>query len=308
MEEYLFRIDMATDNDLYLEAHREEKVAVYAGLDFRVGIDNWIPDFVRVGIDETTETASVVLVELEARAGNARVSARKYLAEDSGAILKAFDDYLGRVISSCKNRADPREQRFRTLRKRLQITGIRLYAAGALRTERDDLECHPLLYQVDGRIAALNSPPRQRSEEIDGTSLFGRSRLGASELKWLSRTISVVDAVIRGKDSSIAQYRSWRAQPRSQPLKVYLKYRRSDYPVLTEFTFGRKLEGGGVDAEALCQELSHLWSEALDRSVGADEVKRLLNQYSIEASTIKGHDRMPQIFDKARAVIAGNDI
>jgi hypothetical protein len=109
---YLFRIDGAKDNDDFFGAMRASVQHVYAGADFRVGAAGWIPDLVKLVVDEPPARCSLTLIELEATESVALISCRKYLPEDSASIVSAFRKYLDRVISQCRISADPREAEF----------------------------------------------------------------------------------------------------------------------------------------------------------------------------------------------------
>src|SRR5437899_9390134 len=109
---YLFRVDGAKDNDEFFGATRASAHHVYAGADFRVGAAGWIPDLVKVVVEEPPERCSLTLIELEATESVALISCRKYLPEDSTGIFSAFNDYLDRVVRQCRSTADPRESEF----------------------------------------------------------------------------------------------------------------------------------------------------------------------------------------------------
>jgi hypothetical protein len=241
MEDYLFRIDMAADNDQFMESHREMVSCMYAGIELRIG-DNWAPDFVRLTIDDGG-MISLTIIELEARAVSARISGRKYLPEEQDLLLKAFDSYLGRVIDSCHSSADPREEAFRRLRGKFQASdSITVYAAGALRNSKEYVEKHPLLYQMTGKPMVH----RKKIEKSTVSVLLLNDRLSSKEVKWLFRTIAILDAVVRSKDHSTAMYRAWRIQEKSQPLKYFLRRNAAEYPALFEFVFSAKQRGAEI--------------------------------------------------------------
>ncbi|HZX12853.1 MAG TPA: hypothetical protein VFF49_00455 [Thermodesulfobacteriota bacterium] len=305
MEKYLFRIDMAVDNDAYTEAFRDKVVSMYAGIDLRIGLDNWAPDFVEVCTDENS-SITVTLIELEARSVTARISSRKYLPEDPQLILKAFLEYLGRVIKNCRSTADPRESTFRILREKIiNPKQILIYAAGALRKSTKFIECHPLLYQPK---ATFKAPEIKQAEQNDDSLISLRDRLSADEVKWFFRTVAILDAVVRGKDKSIATFRAWRTQNKSQPLKYYLKNHKNEYPVLYSFVFSTKKEGTELAMDRILAELVMLWSSHLERSLDIEDVKDLITANSRESRVIKGHDKMQNIFRSARAIVSNSNI
>jgi len=303
MEEYLFRIDMASDNDQFMESHRELVSCLYGGIDLRVGA-NWVPDFVRAIIDDDGQI-SLTIIELEARGVSARISGRKYLAEDPNALLKAFDSYLGRVIENCRSSADPRETVFRSLRDRIQGSdSVTIYAAGALRKSMDYIEKHPLLYQMTGKLMVHE----EKKVTSSVSALILNNKLSAKEVKWLFRTIAILDAVVRRRDHSKATYRAWRAQEKSQPLKYFLRRNEAEYPDLSEFTFSPKKQGAEVPIQSVLSDLTRLWSAHLGRPIEVSAVRDLVESYSPESLGVQGHHRMQDVFEVARAVVANNNI
>jgi len=145
---YLFRIDGAKDNDDFFAAMRPLVAQVYAGIEFRVGAAGWIPDLVRVIVEEPPDQCSLTLIELEAIDYVAWVSCRKYLPESSAYILSAFSDYLERVIRQCRSTADPRESEFANLKSVLsQASQVTVTTAGALRAGTGFVEELPLIDQ-----------------------------------------------------------------------------------------------------------------------------------------------------------------
>src|SRR6266478_8809890 len=113
---YLFRVDGSKDNDEFFASLRTSASHVYAGVDFRVGASGWIPDLVRIIVEDPPDRCSLTLIELEATESVALISCRKYLPENSAAILQAFTDYLDRLVRQCRSSADPREPEFAALK------------------------------------------------------------------------------------------------------------------------------------------------------------------------------------------------
>src|SRR5438552_1857138 len=138
---YLFRVDGAKDNDAFFASMRSSVSHAYAGVDFRVGGAGWVPDLVRVIVDDPPDRCSLTLIELEATESVALMSCRKYLPENSADILKAFNDYLDRVIRQCRSSADTREADFAGLKAVLsEISQVTVTTAGALRSSTSFVE------------------------------------------------------------------------------------------------------------------------------------------------------------------------
>ena len=88
-ERFLFRLDMAKDNEQFLGDFGDcKRDAVYAGAPIKVG-PGWIPDFVEVVIDRAAAVGAITLIELEATEIAALGSHRKYLPESSASITDA---------------------------------------------------------------------------------------------------------------------------------------------------------------------------------------------------------------------------
>jgi len=75
---FLFRFDGSRDNDRYLEFARARGFVLFAGKELRLG-PGWIPDYMRVAVEDEGQSCKLAIVELEADANTARISARKYL-------------------------------------------------------------------------------------------------------------------------------------------------------------------------------------------------------------------------------------
>src|SRR6266571_5731344 len=218
--EYLFRVDGAKDNDDFFGIARASARHVYAGADFRVGAAGWIPDLVRLVLEEPPNTCTLKLIELEATESEALVSCRKYLPENSGNILSAFGDYLDRVVRQCRASADPREPEFASLRAMLsQASHVTVMTAGALRSSATFVEELPLIDQP--KLAA--QPRAIQDDQTDKARVFqGVLRLSQREANVLGRCVMILDAVVRQRDHSSATFHDWRGRERTQPLKRLL--------------------------------------------------------------------------------------
>jgi hypothetical protein len=157
----------------------------------------------------------------------------------------------------------------------------------------------------------VTGKPRVRRKKIEKntvSALLLNDRLSAKEIKWLFRTIAILDAVVRGKDHSIATYKAWRTQEKSQPLKYFLLRNEDQYPDLFKFVFSAKKRGAEVRLESLLSDLTRLWSAHLERSLQEGVVRELIESYSPEALVVKGHHQMKEVFETARAVVGNSNI
>ena len=126
-------------------------------------------------------------------------------------------------------------------------------------------------------------------------------RLSALEAKILSRTVLVLDAVIREEDHSGATFRGWRQHtvnkgPRFRQLK-----RDATYPTLHSLLFGTKRGGITLDFERLLLELSKMWSDATTTQFDPNRIRNLISGYFPIAFKIKNEEEnMRSIFETAR--------
>jgi hypothetical protein len=203
---YLFRIDGSKDNDAFFEALSPSAAHVYAGIDLRVGVIEWIPDFVKVDVDDSNSHCALTIIELEATESEALRSCRKFLPEDSTAIVQAVIDYLGRVIRQCQSTADRRADDFRLLKALLsEAKHVTVSTAGALRSSIQFVEHRALIDQP-----GFDTPPRPigNVHQINTREFRGIIRLGAGDAKAVARCIMILDAIVRGRDHSVAIFRT----------------------------------------------------------------------------------------------------
>lgn len=250
---FLFRLDGAQENDAFLEQARLDGLVVYAGLAMTLDC-GWVPDFVEVRADESGG-CSLTLVELEATANMARIGARKYLPESSTTILTKFHEYLDRVLQRCRVAADPRSTDIQGLSDALRgdLT-IRVWTAGALRQPPQIVERLPL---IDQGHSFEPADTRLRGDEDEPDPLDGHL-LSARVHKNVSRSVLVLDAVVRGWDKSDASLRAWR-NLRSQPLRREIREHSKEFPALVSLLLGQKT-GIRLTINDVARELSVIWN------------------------------------------------
>jgi hypothetical protein len=299
---YLFRIDMAKDNDLFFAAMRPSASLVYAGVDFRAGAGAWIPDLLRIAVEQPTGRCSLTLIELEATETVAMVSCRKYLPENSADILKAFNDYLDRVIRQCRSTADSRESEFAQLKAMLSDTShVTVTTAGALRSSTTFVEELLLIDQprVTGTRRAVQEN-LQQSQRI----FRGIIRLGRLEAEAMSRCVMILDAVIRRCDHSNTRFEIWRKGRKNSPVKFLLEQSNGSNPVLRSVVLESKIAGLTMDFAQMLSELVEIWSVVRERQLDVENVRGVVSRYFHIATAIKGHEQMVGIFETARKQVA----
>jgi hypothetical protein len=295
---YLFRVDGAKDNDEFFGAMRASARHVYSGVDFRVGTVGWIPDLVKLVLEEPPDRCTLTLIELEATESVALISCRKYLPENSANILAAFTEYLDRVICQCRTSADPREPEFVRLKAILsQVSQVTVTTAGALRSSTAFVEELPLMDQP--KLAA-QARAIQEDQEDKARAFQGVLRLSAHEAKALARCVMILDAVLRRRDHSSATFHAWRGQARSQPLKRLLTENKGSHPALRALVFEAQNRGITVDFEKVLSELVEIWSAARGNSLDPEHTRKLVSRYFPVALPIRGHEQMAGIFEIAR--------
>jgi len=132
---------------------------------------------------------------------------------------------------------------------------ITIWTAGALREPPHLVERLPLIDQG----SALHSRAVDTQIETQIGTLEGQLLLSPRDHKTLSRSVLILDAVVRGWDKSDASLRAWR-NLRAQPLRNHIQQHPQDFPTLTTLLLGRK-EGARIMINDAARELSIIWSE-----------------------------------------------
>jgi hypothetical protein len=298
---YLFRIDGARDNDEFFAELRTTASHVYAGLDFRVGAPGWVPDLVKVVVEQTPGRCCLTLIELEATESVALVSARKYLPEKSADIVGSFAEYLDRVIRECRTSADPREPEFIRLKAILgQAPQTIVSTAGGLRSPARIVEELPLIDQDSGPPPPIPAP----MAIPEPTTIFQvELRLSQSDGRSLARSVMILDAVIRGRDHSSASFQAWRSDPEYQPMKRLLAERQGNFPALRILILGRQNSGITVDFEQALSELVEIWSATESAPFDAEHARQLVTGYFPIAERIRANEPMAAVFGAGRAFL-----
>ncbi len=311
---YLFRIDMAKDNDEFFVVRKPAATTAYAGRTVSVGVHGWIPDFVEVEVSEPPPRCILRLIELESSKSAALVSCRKYLPEKSADILAAFRTYLDAVIRDCRSSADPRAAIFEELTTAIQGgRGLTVTTAGALRKSAKFVEEWALLDQprldapsVDdprrGRAPVDTSPEErfEKSRRAKETSFHGILRLSQGEARSLSRCIMLLDAVIRGEDHSDAAFGGWRTHRRSQLMESLVTEGDNPQPELRKFICFPMDRGLVLDFEKLLAELAEFWSHSRYSMLDKDNIRAIVSGYYTKCTVVKKLDRMADVFESTR--------
>jgi hypothetical protein len=294
-EAFLFRFDGSRDNDRYLEFARARGFVLFAGKELRLG-PGWIPDYMRVVVEDEGRSCKLAIVELEADANTARISARKYLPESSQSVVDALVAYLERACIQCRATADPRLPSIMRLKEILQeCETILVVTAGCQRDSFDSIEELSLIDQDHGpRRSAQDNVEKKASRLV----LTGDVSLSPLEHKNLSRTVLILDAVVRGWDKSGASFRNWRSS-RAQPLRASLRADPGRFSELGVLMLGTKL-GVQVNVDRLAAELGSIWTSLSRKQYAPDSVVRALQQYLPIASGLPSSIAVREAFEKAR--------
>jgi hypothetical protein len=292
---FLFRFDGARENDEFLNHARSKGHRVYAGIAMQLQ-RGWIPDFVEVSLDDETATCTITIVELESTEGSALISARKYLPESSKDILSIFQKYLQRVLQKCRTTADPRVEDIQRVLDALVCSAkIGIWSAGAVRQPPWIVERLPLIDQ--GHVS--DSAPIDSQIEQKPDSLKGEVSLSARQHKNLSRSILILDALIRGWDNSDASLRSWRSG--SQPLRRQVEKHSVNFPALSALLLGQKT-GSRVVIEDVARELSVIWNDFQPDRHSEETVRTVLSRFMLVNITLDPNAPVRIAFEKARLI------
>lgn len=295
---FLFRFDGARENNEFLEHARLKGYLVYAGLAMQLQ-HGWIPDFVEVSLDEETIKCTITIVELESTEVTALISARKYLPESSKDILLIFCQYLQRVLQKCRKTADPRVEDIQAVLDTLvRSTKIGIWSAGGLRQPPQLIEILPLFDQ--GRTSEDTSIDLHAEKKSD--NLTGEVSLSPRDHKNVSRSILILDAVIRGWDKSDASLRAWR-NLRSQPLRRQIQKHSVDFPALSALLLGQKY-GVRVRIDDVTREVSVIWNEFQPKCHTETTVLAALSRFLPIDRTLDPNESVRIAFEKARMIVS----
>jgi len=294
---FVFRIDGAAENSGFLEKAREDGHVVYAGLTLTLQ-RGWIPDFIEINTTQNPTSACVTLIELEGSTNVALTAARKYLPESSEQIMDSVRRYLQRVLQRCRSTADPRTAEVLELCLALShSTQTSVWAAAALRRPPEVIERLPLMDQ--GQIPAATMVVTAR--ETSSTLLNGVMSLSSRDHKTLSRSVLILDAIVRAWDKSDASLRAWR-NLRSQPLRHQLRQRPEVCPTLSAILIGQK-HGVRISVDEAAHELATLWNEIEPARYSATSVKAAISAFAEIDRTLDPSKSVRLAFEHARHVL-----
>lgn len=300
---YLFRLDMAKDNDKFLVLRRVRQIDhVYSGTPIKVG-PGWIPDFIEVVVDADSSSCRLTLIELEATEIPARASCRKYLPEPSSEVLRAFGDYLDTVISQCRSTADPRIDAFDKLHVLFANSStIAVHTAGGLRTSADFVEDLPLIDQSERLTVSVTAPAQSPSSFL----FQGERRLTRAESNGVRRAIRLLHAVVIGRDHSGGTMKSWR-NLRHKPLDRAVSKESPRYPHLHKLLTSKTEFGLSVNCDKLAAELALLWRPG-NESLTPGRIASIITGFVPEAVSFANHEPMQNVFDRTRNAVRGTAI
>lgn len=297
--QYLFRLDMAKDNDKFFELRRARQIDyAYSGTPMKVG-PGWIPDCVEVSIDSATGAARLTLIELEANEIVARASCRKYLPENSNAVLQSFLEYLNTVISQCRATADSRLEPFEKLKSVLRTCStISVHTGGALRTSADYIEDYSLIDQPE----KPTSPVAESTKPLSSLLFHGERRLTRAESDAVRRAIRYLHAVVVGRDHSGGTVKSW-FNLSQKPLERAVSKDKEQYPHIQELLTSKTDSGLLVNCDKIAAELASLWRAAGTLHMTPENVVTVISSFAPVAATFAQHESMQNVFEHARKAI-----
>jgi hypothetical protein len=296
---FLFYVGMARENDAYLDLpHNPPVDNPYAGVSLKVA-HGWVPDFVDVRMDPESNSCRLTLIELEPSELSALISSRKYLPEDSRAVLRSFADYLDAVIAECRSHADRRIAAFQSLKKFLaSAPKISVHAAGGLRSSPDLIEDRPFSDQpVRFDPLPRPAPPPSPPFVFAGLRYYSRA-----ESEALRRAVRILHAVISGSVNNVSTLRSWMLLKNSH-LDLAVRNDPRQFPCLKAFLHASTKRGLRVDSDKLARELSAAWLSFEELPIPPLRASSLLTNFVPIARSFDFNDQIQPIFSRARQVI-----
>jgi hypothetical protein len=201
------------------------------------------------------------------------------------------------VLQKCRITADPRSQDIQEVLDFLaRSTKITIWTAGSLRQQPWFVERLPLIDQ--GHMSDDTSYDARAEEEPE--SLEGEVSLSARRHKNMSRSILILDALIRGWDNSGASLRAWRGA-RSQPMRRYVKEHAAEFPALFALLLGQKT-GSRVMVDDVVREVAVIWN-GLQPGVHTEaSVRAVLARFMPVDLTLDQYAPVGIAFEKARRI------
>lgn len=173
---------------------------------------------------------------------------------------------------------------------------IRVWTAAALRQPPEVVEKLPLIDQgvelPHGATIPQNEPE---------SALEGDLALSARAHKNLSRSVLLLDAVVRGWDKSDASLRAWR-NLRSQPSRRQITEKPDAYPALASLLLGQKT-GVRLTLNDVACELAAIWSGFQRGRHSEQSVLALINKCLPIDRTLAPSAPVRSAFIHARRVI-----
>ena len=300
---YLFRIDMAKDNDVYMSlASESDYDLVIAGASIKIG-NEWIPDFLQVDIiNDDIKRIELTIIELESLRRNALVSSRKYIPEDRNSIIEDFMRYLKVVAKQCHSTADSREEKIHFLQNLIKSgTPVYIYTAACLREELIPVERLTLIdYNLVQDKPSEYALSTSRLIEDEFLTKKEKVRLPRKDAELFQRCIYFLDAVIRDEDVTESTITRW-LRRRNLPLKVLIKNSKSfsiEYPKLYKYIQTKKTKGLKIEIPPILMELSNLWSTKSNKKITPDKIVNIFKDITTMLQTCKSHQKISKIFEK----------
>lgn len=145
---------------------------------------------------------------------------------------------------------------------------------------------------------AVTVPPH---DEAEPAHLEGDLALSARAHKNLSRSVLILDAVVRGWDKSDASLRAWR-NLRSQPLRRELRQDLDGFPALASLLLVQKT-GVRLTVNDAARELSEIWNRLQPERHSERSVLAVIERFLPIDRTLAPNASVRIAFDKARHVI-----
>ena len=249
---------------------------------------SWVPDYVEVTHDPEETSVSIVIIELEATEGQARISSRKYLPESCINIATTFMAYLDRVLQICQSTADSRIEPIQRLRDALDSShSVAISTAAALRSAGDFVEHLPLIdcpLQTMRPVLRLAAAPVVAQRDWLGGELV----VSRADRENLVRAILLVDFVVQDHHSD-ATLRTW-VPKRKRKFCATLGLGHSELPGLYPILHADARSAMRADLTLIAKDLVSLWLRSQISKLNVEQtVQALAHTFEIGCN-YRGHE------------------
>jgi hypothetical protein len=208
---------------------------------------------------------------------------------------------LDNVLKRCQNTADQRFETIQILKEFLnKRPTIVVRTAGALRTSLDLLEVFPLIDQPKGSVGE-----RVTVENIERPAFDceGERSLSRDEVEGLLRVVRILHATVTARDHNNGTLNNSGRQLRKLFDTALNRLHNDGWPELTKLCLPDSKMGAKINCGKIATELADLWT-ADGKDATPARVRLWINAFYPVACSFRKSERMRNVFDRARTVVA----